>query len=288
MCKRTGQICPGYRDQLSLNFRDESAGVERKIRQRARKKTCLAADRPTQPWDISISLAAGANSSPQHEPKRSGTVEASSTPDNASSISDPGLDSHSSGLSDFDQFLDLDLDFPLDLGPLHVDEDSSPPDETVPGSNLVSVSPAWSDDSSISISISASLSLSLEAEARSFFFSNYVFAELDLPYSRLTCLPVMFGQIHETKALSDMIVSVGAAGMANLRKDDGLRHTADGIYTATIQRLQNQLCLQTPIQTDQTILLVLLLALYEVCRPLLLLAPLTDPDRPSLATRPGR
>jgi hypothetical protein len=59
-CLRAGKICPGYRDQLSLLFRDENAKVIRKARGLKIPRRCRAThqneERPKESLDVSALL----------------------------------------------------------------------------------------------------------------------------------------------------------------------------------------------------------------------------------------
>jgi hypothetical protein len=109
------------------------------------------------------------------------------------------------------------------------------------------------------------LSPSLEDQATCFFFHNYVFTELASPYDHFACLPILYSQAREMKALSGIMMSIGAAGISNISKDPDLMRAAQEIYSSTLQHTQSLLADSSQIQKDQTLLTVLLLALYEVC-----------------------
>ena len=70
------------------------------------------------------------------------------------------------------------------------------------------------------------------------------------------------------KALSGVMISIGAAGISNIWKDPDLMRAAQEIYSSTLQHTQSLLEDSSQIQKDQTLLVVLLLALYEVCLPI--------------------
>ena len=124
--------------------------------------------------------------------------------------------------------------------------------------------PILPKDVHISI-IPIALSPSLEEQATYFFFQNYVFTELATPYNHLACLPAICSQVSQMKALSSVIISIGAAGISNIRKDADIMRAAQEIYSSTLQYTQDLLGDSSQIQKDQTLLVVLLLALYEVC-----------------------
>jgi hypothetical protein len=103
-----------------------------------------------------------------------------------------------------------------------------------------------------------------EDEATCFFFQNYVWTDLATPYNHLECLPLIFDQTKEMGALSGIVISIGTAGISNIRKDPELMHSAKENYLLTMRRTQILLKDQGQIQEDQTLLVVLLLALFEV------------------------
>ncbi|KIW99096.1 uncharacterized protein Z519_00759 [Cladophialophora bantiana CBS 173.52] len=153
--------------------------------------------------------------------------------------------------SSFDAFSSFDLSFDTTC--------ASPLANIPPGQRTSSASEERIDGGSLPMSLTPSL----EDQAMSFFFHNYVLKELATPYNHLVSLPTVSGPSSEIKVLSGMVISIGAAGISNLRNDPGLMHAAENIYSSTIQRLHTLLHDQNRIQKDQTMLLVLLLALYE-------------------------
>ncbi|EXJ76259.1 uncharacterized protein A1O5_00767 [Cladophialophora psammophila CBS 110553] len=150
----------------------------------------------------------------------------------------------------FDAFSSFDLSFDTTC--------ASPLANIPPGPT-----PSASDERIDGGSLSMSFAPSLEDQATSFFFHHYVLKELASPYNHLASLPIVSGQSSGIKVLSGMVISIGAAGISNLRDDPDLMHAAEKIYSSTIQRLQTLLRDQSRIQKNQTMILVLLLALYE-------------------------
>lgn len=116
------------------------------------------------------------------------------------------------------------------------------------------------------------LSLPIEDRATCFFYKNYIFVDVDIPYDIFAYVPAICGQIHDTKALSSLIACIGTAGLSNLHKDHQLMRKAQKIYSFTLRHTQNLLADSSQTKEDQTLLVVLLLALYEV-RGRILLPP---------------
>jgi hypothetical protein len=248
---------------LLLSFRDESQHILRKISRSSQKKTSQkktpSVDEPLQqskpsPAPDFTNLVLGLNS-PNHEDfdgRRGSSASAFEYNDVGSALSAPHFDlSH-----DFDRSSNIDLLLNIQC--------SSRTLEILPASEFRRTS----YKNMYSPTISTHLSPSLEDQATCFFFQNYVFTELATPYGHFARLSTIFGQAKETKALSGVIISIGAAGISNIRKNPKLMHAAQEIHSTTLQRTQNLLEDSNRIQEDQTLLVVLLLALYEVCEPI--------------------
>jgi hypothetical protein len=138
---------------------------------------------------------------------------------------------------------------------------SSPRSETSPPRQLNVLAP---QENTYGYSISHYLSLPIEDQAIYFFYNNYIFVDMDIPYDLFACVPAICGQIHDTKALSSLIACIGTAGLSNLHKDHYLMRKSREIYCFTLRYTQNLLEDSSRIKEDQTLLMVLLLALYEV------------------------
>jgi hypothetical protein len=137
--------------------------------------------------------------------------------------------------------------------------------------------------------ISTYLSPYLRDQATQFFLQNYVFTEMATPHGGyLACLPTICGQVKEMKALSSIIISVGVAGISNIRKDPDLMRASQKIYSSTLQYTKSLLEDSSRAQEDQTLLVVLLLALYEVCRLIFSLNPQLKLNRISLVALHNR
>lgn len=241
LCRRTGSKCPGYRDQLSLSFRDQSQCVIEKVRGSSGKKR-HSTDEVAEKSKVS------ATPDLTHD-QRGPEVRISRRFDSRRRSCTSTLE--------YDELNEA-------LSPLNVDYSPNvdcfwPTLELSPASDPIPFQPK---DVHISI-IPIALSPPLEEQATYFFFQNYVFTELATPYNHLACLPTICSQVSQMKALSSVIISIGAAGISNIRKDPDIMRAAQEIYSSTLQYTQDLLEDSSQIQKDQTILVVLLLALYE-------------------------
>ncbi|KAF3398833.1 hypothetical protein DPV78_007007 [Talaromyces pinophilus] len=115
-----------------------------------------------------------------------------------------------------------------------------------------------------------SLSLPIDDQAVCFFFLNYVLMDTASDCGHFEYLPAMYGATPADAALPAAIAAVGVAGMANLGKDPELFAEANTRYLAAIKLTQAALTDAFLRTQSQTLVSVLLLAMYETvtcCSP---------------------
>lgn len=109
-----------------------------------------------------------------------------------------------------------------------------------------------------------SLSIPLEEEATFFFFHNFVSTDPEIPKGSLNYLPTLYKQGLEGSPLPGIIASIGMASIANMRNAPDILIAAQRkhmlvlhVINATLQDLEKA-------KTDTTLMVVMLLGLFEV------------------------
>ncbi|KAL7905178.1 hypothetical protein GGI35DRAFT_461091 [Trichoderma velutinum] len=118
--------------------------------------------------------------------------------------------------------------------------------------------------------ITSALSVPITDQAVSFFFHNFVLTDPISGGGHLEYLPVIYDGIARDLALPTAVVAIGMAGIANLRRNRHLLLAANAQYLLAIQLTQAALIDETLRIQDQTLVSILLLALYETiacCSP---------------------
>ncbi|KAL6693202.1 hypothetical protein J3F84DRAFT_381875 [Trichoderma pleuroticola] len=118
--------------------------------------------------------------------------------------------------------------------------------------------------------ITPALSVPITDQAVSFFFHNFVLSDPISGGGHLEYLPVIYAGIARDLAMPTAIVAIGMAGIANLRRNRDLLLEANAQYVLAIQLTQAALIDETLRIQDQTLVSILLLALYETiacCSP---------------------
>jgi hypothetical protein len=106
------------------------------------------------------------------------------------------------------------------------------------------------------------LSTPVGEQAMSFFFRNYILDDFKGYYSYV---PSVYGTVPEGSALGEAITSLGMAGIANSKKDTKLMINANFKYTSALHTINAALRDPYEAKTDQTLVAVMLLGLFEVC-----------------------
>lgn len=112
--------------------------------------------------------------------------------------------------------------------------------------------------------ITPALSVPIADQAVSFFFLNFVLTDPISGGGHLEYLPIIYDGITRDLALPTAVVAIGMAGIANLRRNRDLLLAANAQYLLAIRLTQAALVDETLRIQDQTLVSILLLALYEV------------------------
>ena len=105
------------------------------------------------------------------------------------------------------------------------------------------------------------LSTPVEEQATCFFFQNYVLDDFKGYYRYV---PSVYSTLPAGCALAEAITSLGMAGIANSKKDTRLMINANFKYTSALRTVNAALRDPCEAKTDQTLVAVMLLGLFEV------------------------
>ncbi|UKZ52817.1 hypothetical protein TrVGV298_006604 [Trichoderma virens] len=111
-------------------------------------------------------------------------------------------------------------------------------------------------------------SVPITDQAVCFFFLNFVLTDPISGGGHLEYLPVIYDTITRDLALPTVVAAIGMAGIANLRRSRDLLLAANSQYLLAIQLTQAALMDETLRIQDQTLVSILLLALYEIIQAL--------------------
>lgn len=108
------------------------------------------------------------------------------------------------------------------------------------------------------------LGTSAEDQAMCFFFQNYVFDNQDFKNGNFQYLSSIYATEEFRPALTDCIAALGMAGLANFWKASNIMSKAHTKYNSAIRSVSTMLADLETAKSDQTLVAVMLLGLYEV------------------------
>jgi hypothetical protein len=109
------------------------------------------------------------------------------------------------------------------------------------------------------------LGTSAEEQATCFFFRNYVLGDSKFINGEFQFLPELYGNQEVGTALSQSIASLGMAGLAHFWGASSIMSQAQAKYNAALRLVSSLLRNIEGAKSDQTLMAVILLGLYEVC-----------------------
>lgn len=112
--------------------------------------------------------------------------------------------------------------------------------------------------------LSLSLSVPLEEQATCFFFRNFIFPDAGSSRPPLSCMPVIFKQESASSPLSAIVASIGMAGMSNLKKSPDIMVLARQKHVSALRLINSSIRDPESAKSDQMLIAVLLLGLFEV------------------------
>jgi hypothetical protein len=105
-----------------------------------------------------------------------------------------------------------------------------------------------------------------EVQGDCFFFRNYILDDKTFPNGYFSYLPSFCSKLPADNPVTSLVTSLGMAVLANTRNSPAMRTTAIAKYAAAIRSMNA--ALQDPVQasSNSTLIIVVLLGLYEVSR----------------------
>ncbi|KAF5005642.1 hypothetical protein FDECE_7919 [Fusarium decemcellulare] len=246
-CIRVGKKCPGYRDQLSLMFRDEST----KVMQKAHAQ-----------WGVGESGSDMLSSQPSSSSSSSSSIGSMSA--SAGSFSSTSSSSYNTSLAAISSSPSTNTCWSTSPASL-VSHQTSPPTPPSPSSyhhdsssttTVQSVS-AWPSR------LPTPVDPSLEEQGVQFYVNRYLIGHPDEPRTP--------GDLSSTEwlwdpAVQDVMTAVGLASLSNLRGDHSLMTTARQKYGLALR--QTGRLIQTSVAPDFEVTMrsVVMLAMFELVK----------------------
>jgi hypothetical protein len=112
--------------------------------------------------------------------------------------------------------------------------------------------------------LSLSLATSAEDQATCFFFQNYVLGGHDLSKGNFDYLADIYGTEEIGSGLADSVAALGMVGLANFWKAPNIMSNAIFKYNSAMHTTSSQLRDVQQFKSDQTLISILLMGLYEV------------------------
>ena len=112
--------------------------------------------------------------------------------------------------------------------------------------------------------LSSSLTASPEDQAACYFFSNYVLNTSRFRKGYMEYLPRLYGKNSPDSPLAQIVTSLGMAGLANVRNAPEAKAVSTYKYASALHGVNAMLRDPARAADDETLIVVLLLSLYEV------------------------
>lgn len=109
-----------------------------------------------------------------------------------------------------------------------------------------------------------SLSIPTRQQAIYYFFSNYVWDDACQFCNFMSYLPNVYNDQAVDSALEDTIVALGLVGLGNTRKSTLALNAAHVNYVRALSAINSKLGNTSDAKSDQALVTVLLLGMYEV------------------------
>ncbi|OJI84882.1 hypothetical protein ASPTUDRAFT_188979 [Aspergillus tubingensis CBS 134.48] len=230
-CAKGNRVCPGYRDQLSLMFRDESQQVIRKARTGTKARRAKSS-RKTDPGSTSTCNAPAAAAA---SPSGSGMVAASPSP---APVCSPAGSNPSLSTGDLEP---PEFDGPVCLSPQFVEQHAI--------QQPLVLQPSYQPTKN---------------EAISYFLRQN--AWIGSFWSKIEANPDILRRASATshEALMTSLASVGIAMISRIRKSEPMKIAAEKEYGNALQLLTTAVADQQQAKNNATLAAVLMLAIFEV------------------------
>ena len=137
-------------------------------------------------------------------------------------------------------------------------------------SSLVRISPedptrprSYSNLSPVNF-LTLDLGSSAEEQATCFFWRNYILDEHKLHSGNFQYLSDLYAREEIGESLSEAIACLGLVGLSNFWKASSIMRSAQSKYNSALRLVSSRLRNLEEAKTDQTLVAVMLLGLYEV------------------------
>ncbi|KPA40109.1 hypothetical protein FLAG1_07005 [Fusarium langsethiae] len=243
-CIRVGKRCPGYRDQLSLMFRDESSKVIQKAHAQWGVGDSASGGLSTQTSSSSLASSYASNAS-THSSSSSSTSSASLHAHSASSVTVGWPTSPDSTPS----------------------QQTLPPTPSSPSSSSSIISKSSATNTALAVfaqppRLPTPIDSSIEDQGIQFYVNRYLIGHPDEPRHP--------GDLTNTEwlwdpAVQDIMAAVGLASLSNLRGDSSMMTTARQKYGLALRQTGRLIQTSSMPDFEVTMRSVVMLAMFEVC-----------------------
>ena len=120
------------------------------------------------------------------------------------------------------------------------------------------------------------LSVPLEDQSTYYFFHNFVSADPATLSAYSHVLPILYGQKSSFSTLPKIIDAIGLAGISNMNHAPELMVAAGQKYARVLRAINASIQDPKEASTDQTLIAVMLLSLFEVLRYLKMICYFSD------------
>jgi len=110
---------------------------------------------------------------------------------------------------------------------------------------------------------SIELGASAEDQAISFFFANYILPDNEYHYGNFQYLSDIYLSQRVGDALTEVVVALGMAGLSNFWKASNIMVSANAKYNSALRLVGLQLNDVNEVKSDQTLVTIMSLSLYE-------------------------
>jgi hypothetical protein len=119
------------------------------------------------------------------------------------------------------------------------------------------------DESTVTLS-ARFLNTSLDQQATCYFFHNYVLEKHQYIRGNFQYLPDVYAHQKVGPGVSNIVIALGLAGLGHLWRSSDIASNAHKRYTSALWQVGTQLRDNGKAKSDQTLIAVMLLGLYEV------------------------
>ncbi|KAH6969826.1 hypothetical protein DER45DRAFT_65811 [Fusarium avenaceum] len=252
-CIRVAKKCPGYRDQLSLMFRDESSKVIQKAHAQWGVGDAVSEELTTQTSSSSLASSYASSASTQ----------ASSVSASSSMVS---LHNHSVPSSDVSSTISFKSGWPASPVSTSSQRTSSPGPPSPSSYSYRDGSSTTSTIQSIFIEpprLPTPVDLSIDEQGTQFYLNRYLIGHPDEPRSSSDLSTT--GWLWDP-AVQDVMAAVGLASLSNLKSDPNMMTIARQKYGMALRQTRHLIQTSEMPDFEVTMRSVVMLAMFELVK----------------------